>query len=90
MIFTEPRFLLFFLAVFATYWLLTSLPAKKLWLLLASYAFYAAWDWRFLSLILISTAVDYVVGIQLGRTEAPRRRRGRVLEKGKPMVVPVQ
>ena len=30
-------------------------------LLVASYLFYGNWDWRFLSLIALSTAVDYVV-----------------------------
>ena len=33
--------------------------SRKVWLLLTSYAFYAGWDWRFLSLLLISTVVDY-------------------------------
>ena len=31
------------------------------WLLAASYYFYAAWDWRFLSLLIGSTLVDFVV-----------------------------
>jgi len=34
-------------------------------LLLASYVFYGFWDWRFLSLILISTVTDYLCGIQI-------------------------
>ena len=34
-------------------------------LLIASYIFYGAWDWRFLSLILISTIIDYCVGLSL-------------------------
>ena len=55
MIFTEPRFLAFFAIVFGLYWMLRENRPRKLWLLLASYAFYAAWDWRFLSLIWLST-----------------------------------
>ncbi|WP_306799986.1 MULTISPECIES: MBOAT family O-acyltransferase [unclassified Algibacter] len=31
-------------------------------MLLASYFFYGIWDWRFLSLILLSTIVDYIIG----------------------------
>ena len=65
MLFVELRFLLFFLVVFAITWGLKSNRGRKLWLLICSYAFYAAWDWRFLSLILVSTLVDYTVGIKL-------------------------
>ena len=43
-------------------------------LLVASYAFYGAWDWRFLGLIVLSTVVDYVVGMSLAATGDPRRR----------------
>ncbi|MCB1086766.1 MAG: MBOAT family protein [Verrucomicrobiae bacterium] len=48
------------------------------WLLLAaSYFFYGCWDWRFLSLILLTTAVDYtaarnVAGLESGH---PGRKR---------------
>jgi alginate O-acetyltransferase complex protein AlgI len=41
----------------------------------ASYLFYGAWDWRFLSLLWLSTVVDYSVGRALGRTDDPARRR---------------
>ena len=75
MIFTEFRFVFFFVAVFGVYWTLTSLPARKLWLLIASYAFYAAWDWRFLSLIVVSTLVDYIAGLQLVKEETALGRR---------------
>lgn len=40
-------------------------------LLAASYFFYSMWDWRFLSLILISTGIDYTIGRVLARTENP-------------------
>ena len=59
MIFTEARFLLFFVIVFAGAFALRANRPRKLWLLLCSYAFYAAWDWRFLSLLLVSTVVDF-------------------------------
>ncbi len=75
MIFTEPRFVLFFLAVFALHWALPSHRARKVLLLLASYAFYAAWDWRFLSLIWVSTATDWTAGRMLARDPAPISRR---------------
>jgi len=44
-------------------------------LLLASYFFYGSWDWRFLSLLWISTLVDYTVGRALPAAEGRRRRR---------------
>jgi alginate O-acetyltransferase complex protein AlgI len=74
-IFTEPRFLSFFLVVFGVHWALRANRARKLWLTLTSYLFYGAWDWRFLGLILLSTAVDYGVGLGLARSADPRRRR---------------
>ena len=46
------------------------------WLLLvASYYFYAAWDWRFLGLLIASTLVDYSCARALGRTDSPATRR---------------
>ena len=75
MIFTEFRFLFFFLGVFAVYWTLRANASRKVWLLVCSYAFYAAWDWRFCSLIAISTIVDYVAGRALLTEERPTHRR---------------
>ena len=49
--------------------------AQNRMLLVASYAFYASWDWRFLGLLLLSTIVDYSVGLRLGSTDDARRRR---------------
>ncbi|MHC4823017.1 MAG: MBOAT family O-acyltransferase [Planctomycetota bacterium] len=48
---------------------------RKGFLLAASYYFYAQWDPRFLILIWISTAVDWFVGIGLGRSEDRRHRK---------------
>ncbi len=74
MISTEPRFLVFFGLVFAIHWALRTNIQRKTCLLIASYAFYAAWDWRFLSLILLSTVVDYVVGLRVAEAACPRLR----------------
>jgi len=48
---------------------------RKVVLLVASYAFYGAWDWRFLTLIAGSTVVDYAVGLGLERHDSPRARK---------------
>ena len=75
MIFTEPRFLAFFLVVFGVYWALRTNGPRKLWLLAASCTFYCAWDWRFLGLLLFSAGLDYFVarGFEKTRTAGARR-----------------
>jgi len=76
MLFVEFRFFWFFLAVFCVYWSLRENRSRKIWLLICSYVFYAAWDWRFLFLLMASSTLDYFVGLRLARTENPRARRG--------------
>jgi alginate O-acetyltransferase complex protein AlgI len=75
MLFVEFRFFWFFLAVFAVYWSLRRNDSRKIWLLICSYIFYAAWNWKFVFLLMASSALDYFVGIMLARTKNPRRRR---------------
>ena len=65
-LFNSLEFVLFFVVVYGVYLLLRR-RAQNAWLLLASYAFYAAWDWRFLSLIWLSTVVDYTVARRIER-----------------------
>ncbi|WP_448570556.1 MBOAT family O-acyltransferase [Trichothermofontia sp.] len=79
MIFIEFRFLIFFLIVFCVYWILQHNFYRKLWLLGCSYIFYGAWDWRFLFLIFLSTAIDYGVGWQLSQTEQLQYRKSWLL-----------
>ena len=76
MIFTEYRFALFFGLVFCVYWALRGNRRRKLFLLLSSYLFYSLWDWRFLSLLLLSTGVDHLAarGIGVSSRSAVRRR----------------
>jgi alginate O-acetyltransferase complex protein AlgI len=74
MVFNSLNFVWFFLVVYALY---RALPhrAQNWLLLIASYYFYAAWDWRFLGLLIGSTLVDFTCGLLLGRTESHARRR---------------
>ena len=44
-------------------------------ILIASYVFYGAWDWRFLGLILTSTLIDYCAGLVISTSEDRQRRR---------------
>jgi D-alanyl-lipoteichoic acid acyltransferase DltB (MBOAT superfamily) len=52
--------------------------ARLLWALAGSYFFYGCWDWRFLTLIAISTAVDYFLGARM-HTETDDGKRNRLL-----------
>src|SRR5204863_488922 len=61
MLFVEFRFFWFFLAVFAVYWSLRENRTRKIWLLACSYFFYACWHWKFLFLIMASSALDYLL-----------------------------
>ena len=70
MLFNSIAFLIFLPSVFIIYWsFTTNLKLQNLILLIASYIFYAWWDWRFLSLIIFSSIVDYCVGIQIYKTD---------------------
>jgi alginate O-acetyltransferase complex protein AlgI len=73
MIFTEWRFFPFFVLVFLVHWALPRERWRRVWLLVASYAFYGAWDWRFLGLIWLSTVMDYLFAWKLARVERRRR-----------------
>src|SRR2546423_998623 len=76
MLFVEFRFFWFFLAVFAVYWSLRANRSRKFWLVFCTCFFYACWNWKFLFLIMASSALDYLVGSMLARTANPRARRG--------------
>lgn len=68
MAFNSFAFALFLPTVLGVYWLLGRWPRAQNGLLLAaSYLFYGYWDWRFLSLLLVSTVVDYVVALRVHR-----------------------
>lgn len=68
MLFNSFTFLLFLPIVFLFYWFVfqKNLKFQNAFLLLASYVFYGWWDWRFLGLIIASSAVDYYCGLKMG------------------------
>jgi alginate O-acetyltransferase complex protein AlgI len=74
MVFNSLHFVWFFIVVYSAYRLLPH-RAQNWLLLVASYYFYAAWDWRFLGLLIASTLVDYTCARALSRTAAPGKRR---------------
>lgn len=77
MLFNSLAFAIFLPLVFALYWSIgrERLRLQNLLLLAASYVFYGWWDWRFLSLIVISSAVDYIVGHRIADAEQTGRRK---------------
>jgi D-alanyl-lipoteichoic acid acyltransferase DltB (MBOAT superfamily) len=74
MAFNSVQYALFLILVVVVYRTLRR-RGQNVLLLVASYVFYAAWDWRFLSLLLISTATDFLVGRAMGRSTDDFRRR---------------
>src|SRR5579862_750964 len=75
MLFNSYVFLFAFLpAVLVGTWALRSKNPRLLFLTLASWMFYAWWDWRFLPLMLSTTTVDYVAALAIHRTDVARRR----------------
>ena len=76
MLFNSLDFAFFLPIVFALYWLAKrSIKLQNTILLISSYYFYACWDWRFLSLILISSLVDFIIGIALSNQEHVVKRK---------------
>src|SRR3954453_10307724 len=76
MLFPTSAFLIFFLVVAAAMAALeTRFTAKKAVLVIASYFFYAQWDWRFCFLLAFSSTVSYGAGLLIGRAGDDRNRR---------------
>lgn len=80
MLFNSLDFAVFLPLVFIVYWFVLDkkLQAQNLFIALASYVFYGWWDWRFLSLIIFSTLVDYFIGLQIFRTSKESTRKALV------------
>lgn len=77
MLFNSIDFAIFLPIVFLLYWFATNnnLKIQNLLIVAASYVFYGWWDWRFLSLIIFSTVVDYSVGRKLRLEENQIKRK---------------
>ena len=76
MLFNSFEFLLFLPIVFILYWFVFN---KKLsWqnglVLVASYFFYGWWSWKFMGLLMLSTALDYAYGFWVA---SPNRKKAK-------------
>ena len=81
MFFNSINFAIFFPIVFIIYWSLKNKPLiyQNIFILISSYIFYAWWDWRFLSLIILSTIVDYFVGIKMSNSNSNQKKKNYLL-----------
>ncbi|MGB6093464.1 MAG: MBOAT family protein [Moheibacter sp.] len=77
MLFNSIDFAIFLPIVFAVYWFVVNrnLRLQNLFIVIASYVFYGWWDWRFLSLIIFSTTVDYLIGRGFSKIDDSKRRK---------------
>ena len=77
MLFNSVEFLLFLPIVFVLYWFVFNkkLKYQNLLILVSSYLFYGWWDYRFLSLILLSTIVDYFIGLSISNQISLKNKR---------------
>ena len=77
MLFNSIDFAIFFPIVLILYWVATKgdLKRQNTLLLVASYFFYACWDYRFLFLLIFSTLLDYLTGIKMHEAGSKSRKR---------------
>lgn len=76
MFFNSIDFAIFLPTVFILYWAVDRNLKLQNWLIVAaSYVFYGWWDWRFLTLVFFSTAVDYSVGLGLSNARSKAKRK---------------
>ncbi len=77
MLFNSVNFAIFLPIVFLLYWFVANKSYKwqNILLLVASYFFYACWDWRFLFLLIFSTVLDYYTGLKMSEAADKKGKR---------------
>lgn len=77
MLFNSLDFAIFLPIVFILYWFVTNknLKLQNFFIVIASYVFYGWWDWRFLSLIIFSSLIDFFIGMKLAICEIEKKRK---------------
>lgn len=81
MLFNSLEFFLFLPIVLVLYWFVVNrnLKLQNFLILIASYVFYGWWDYRFLSLIALSTIIDYCIGLSIYKSNTKSTRKGWLL-----------
>ena len=76
MLFNSFEYLVFFTVALAASWMLVGLPRLRIWVLLvASYYFYISNNYWLITLIVVSTQVDYLAGRWIEDTDSSRKRK---------------
>jgi len=77
MIFNSIPFAVFFVIFLTLYWYVfrQSLRLQNLLILAGSYFFYGWWNWKFLFLLIASTALNYYLGIYIAKAADPKKRK---------------
>ncbi len=77
MLFNSIEFAVFLPIIFVLYWYVFARPVRlqNALLIAAGFVFYGWWDWRFLSLLIFTAGVDFLVARRLMATEKPRGRK---------------
>lgn len=77
MLFNSIDFAVFLPVVFILYWLLRNknLKFQNTLIVASSYVFYGWWDWRFLSMIVFSTLLDFAIGVLLSNEKDDFKRK---------------
>ncbi|MDB5272142.1 MAG: acyltransferase [Chitinophagaceae bacterium] len=77
MLFNSLHFAVFLPIVFLLYWFVVNkqLKQQNILLLLASYFFYACWDYRFLFLLVFSTLLDYYTGLKMYEATTEKKKK---------------
>jgi len=77
LLFNSFSYGLFLPIVLLLYWLIgyKRLKLQNLLLLVASYFFYGLWDWRFLFLIIASSIIDFISGIEIAKSDSQLKKR---------------
>ena len=77
MLFNSYGYLFFFPIVFFIYWMIKpeKFRIQNILLIVASYIFYACWDYRFLFLLIFSTSLDYFTGLKIFQSQSKRQKK---------------
>lgn len=77
MLFNSFEFLIFLSTVFILYWFVfnKNLRVQNSLIVISSYVFYSFWDYRFLSLIILSTIIDFSIGLNIPKYKSNKVRK---------------
>ena len=77
MLFNSVEFAIYLPIVFTLYWYAFNrkVKSRNIFIISCSYLFYGMWDWRFLSLIIISSLADYIIGLRIYSNDNSKHRK---------------